>query len=268
MAKLPVKVADRLASALKRYQPILASAKARDINESDTVVIVGDMLADLFGYDKYSEVTSEFAIRSTYCDLAVKLDGRLTLLVEVKAIGGDLKEPHIKQAVDYAANQGCEWTVLTNGRCWRAYRVTFGRPIGHELVLDIAMESLNAKKATDLELLWLLSKEGQAKSGLSDYHAQREALSRFTLGALIQSAPVLAVLRRELRRITPDARIDEEEIRDALVNEVMKREVLEGEKATAAKKLVSRAASRALRQAAERVAGGGNKVDLVTAPEL
>ena len=54
-------------------------------------------------------------IRSTFCDLAVKLDGHLAFLIEVKAIGLELKEQFVKQAVDYAANQGVEWVVLTNG---------------------------------------------------------------------------------------------------------------------------------------------------------
>ena len=75
MANIPVKVADRLASSIKRFQPVLASAQSRDVNESDTVIIITDMLSDVFGYDKYSEVTSETAIRGTYCDLAVKLNG-------------------------------------------------------------------------------------------------------------------------------------------------------------------------------------------------
>ena len=39
------------------------------------------------GFDKYSEITSEYVIRSTYVDLAIKLDGKLALLIEVKAIG-------------------------------------------------------------------------------------------------------------------------------------------------------------------------------------
>ncbi len=43
-------------------------------------------------------------IRGTIYDLAVKLDGALALLIEVKAIGLDLKDQHIKQAVDHAAN--------------------------------------------------------------------------------------------------------------------------------------------------------------------
>jgi hypothetical protein len=52
MPQVPAKVADRLALAIKRFQPILASAQSRDVNESDTSIIVTDLLADLFGYDK------------------------------------------------------------------------------------------------------------------------------------------------------------------------------------------------------------------------
>ena len=77
MAKVPKKVAECLANGLKRFQPILNDARKRDINESDTSVIVADMLAYMFGYDKYAEITSEYAIRSTYCDLAIKIDGQL-----------------------------------------------------------------------------------------------------------------------------------------------------------------------------------------------
>lgn len=252
--KLPAKVAERIAAGLKRFIPVLEAAKARDINETDTVTIVKDILEAIMGFDKYEEITSEHAIRGTYCDLAIKLDGHLSLLLEVKAIGLQLKDQHVKQAVDYAANQGCEWVVLTNGIIWQAYRVGFSKPITNTLVLDISLTSLNARKAEDLSRLWLVSKEGLQKSGLAEYHAQREALSRYTLGALLQTDTVIEVLRRELRRVTPDARIDSEEIRAALADEVVKREVLEGERAEAARKLVNRAANRALRAPATKTA--------------
>jgi hypothetical protein len=49
---VPSKVAARIAAGIKRFQPNLASAKTRDVNESDTVVIVTHVLHDLFGYDK------------------------------------------------------------------------------------------------------------------------------------------------------------------------------------------------------------------------
>ncbi|HSF48578.1 MAG TPA: restriction endonuclease subunit R, partial [Burkholderiales bacterium] len=87
MPSVPTKVAERLSSALKRFQPILTSAQSRDVNEADTSIIVTDMLSDIFGYDRYSEVTREHAIRGTFCDLAIKMEGELQFIIEVKAIG-------------------------------------------------------------------------------------------------------------------------------------------------------------------------------------
>lgn len=92
MAVVPKKVAERLIVGVKQFQPILAAARSRDVNEADTVTIVKDMLADVFGYDKYSEVTSEHSIRGTYYDLATKIDGQVATLIEVKAVGLELRD--------------------------------------------------------------------------------------------------------------------------------------------------------------------------------
>lgn len=252
MASVPKKVAERLVAGIKRFQPILAAAKARDVGETDTVTIVKDMLADVFGYDKYSELTSEFAIRGTYCDLAIKLEALLATLVEVKAIGLELKESHSKQAVDYAANQGVDWVLLTNGIRWCVYHVVFSRPIAQELVVDIDFMTLNPKSESDIETLFLWCKEGWQRSALGDFRTQKQALSRFFLGAMVLSDPVLEVVRRELRRVSPDVRIDIEQIRTVLLNEVVKREVVEGDKAEEARKKITRAAGKSLRATASK----------------
>jgi len=251
MPAIPRKVADRLSTHIKRFQPILTTSKARDDGEADTVMIVTDMLADVFGYDKYSEITAEYAIRSTYCDLATKLDGTVQALIEVKAIGLELKDQHVKQAVDYAANQGVDWVLLTNGIRWRVYNVTYAKPIDQELVVEIDFCALNPKSQTDLEALYLLCKEGWIKSVLGDYQIQKQALSRFFLGALVLGEPVLDVIRRELRRVSPDVRIETEQIKAVLANEVLKREVIDGEKAEEARKKIARAAGKSLRKSSK-----------------
>ncbi len=74
----PKKVAERIKGGLKKFRKVLQEARNADRSEQDTVTIVTDMLADVFGYDKYEELTGEYAIRGTYCDLAVKLDGKVT----------------------------------------------------------------------------------------------------------------------------------------------------------------------------------------------
>lgn len=44
MASIPKRVEDRLAAGVKKYQLILAVAKSRDVNESDTLWILNDIL--------------------------------------------------------------------------------------------------------------------------------------------------------------------------------------------------------------------------------
>ena len=123
MSAIPAKILPRLTAGIKKFQTILNTAKAKDINESDTVVIVTDMLSEIFGFDKYSEITSEFAIKKTWCDLAIKVEDKVKFLIEVKAIGLHPKEDHIKQAVDYGSNYGVDWVILTSGIRWRIYKI-------------------------------------------------------------------------------------------------------------------------------------------------
>lgn len=158
-----------------------------------------------------------------------------------------MKDGHIKQAVDYAANQGVDWVVLTNAVQWRIYRVTFGQPIGHDLVAEFDFLALNPKADAHLEWLYLLTKEGLTRSVLDEYHVQRQAMSRFFLGAMILSDPVLDVVRRELRRVSPGVKIEVEEIRAILTDEVLKRDVMEGERAEDARRKISRSQGRSLR---------------------
>ena len=35
------------------------------------------MLEEIFGYDRYAEITTEYAVRALYCDVAIKIEGNL-----------------------------------------------------------------------------------------------------------------------------------------------------------------------------------------------
>lgn len=242
----PGRIAERLSNGLRRFQPIFASAKSRDVNESDTSMIITDVLAEIFGYDKYSEVTRELTIRGTHCDLATRIEGKFQMLIEVKAIGLDLRDAHAKQAVDYAANQGVEWVALTNGVIWKVFRVIFAKPIETELVLEFDFLTLNHKSPAHLESLYLLTRESMMKSGLYAYHDHLQATNKFYLAAVVLSDSVLDTIRRELRRVS-DVKVDIDELRALLKEEVIKREVIEGEKADAAHKKVTKSANKMLR---------------------
>lgn len=235
------RVRERLSGGLKRLVPVIVQQKARDVSEADTVTVVKDTLSDMFGYDKYAELTSEHSIRGTYCDLAVKIEGKLVLLIEVKAAGVDLDDRHVKQAIDYAVNQGVEWVMLTNASVWRLYNVIFAKPIDKRLLLELDITSLDGRKDATYESLYLFTKEGFLKGAHVELKDKQDATSRYTLGALLlHNDSVVGAIRRELRRVV-DVLVDEEEIIKALREEVIKRDVVEGPEAEQAAKRVNRA---------------------------
>jgi hypothetical protein len=73
---------------------------------------------------------------------------------------------------------------------------------------------------------------------------------------VVLSDACLETIRRELRRVSPDIKITTDQIKTSLTNEVLKREVVEGEKAEEARKVVAKAASKALRVVASKDGGG------------
>lgn len=262
MANIPSKVAERISNGLKKFQPIISSAVARDVNESDTVMIVSDILNEIFGYDKYSEVTREYAIRGTYVDLAIKLESKLRMLIEVKNVGVDLKDGHKKQATDYAANQGVDWVVLTNGIQWQLHRVSFVKPIDTELILEFNLLELNHKHSESVENLYLISRESLVKADIDEFHIHRQVMNKFAIAAIIVTEPVLLSIRRELKRLTTNLSIDVDEIESIIMKEVLKREVVEGDKAIEAKKKITKALSKPLRIRNEKKSDNGEKSNL------
>jgi hypothetical protein len=248
--KVSKRFLDRARKNLRRYQKAFAAARSRDVGESDTCVIISDFLADVLGYDKYSEVTTEFAIRSTFCDLAIKTNGRLQFLIEVKSVGTELKDIHARQATDYAANEGVDWVLLTNGAQWKAYRLRFEKPIQVHEAFAIDLLSPDVKPNQLLEKLYLISKEAGGGSAMESYYRQQDAKSRYMVGQLLLSEPLLGSVRRELRRLFPGVRATTEELATLLRTEVIKRDVLEGERAQAAEKAIRRGTRRRLREKA------------------
>ena len=238
MSNIPKKVIERFIKSTPRFQKVLQIAKDRDVNESDTVSILKDMLGEVFGYDKYLEVTSEFSIRSTYCDLAIKVDDKVQFLIEAKSIGIELKDIHMKQACDYGANHGVPWVILTNGITWKIYKIRFEQPINFDMVYTFDFLTLNIKNEKCQECLFILAKEGLAKDAREEFYEKVQSVNRYVIGNLLLCEPILGPLRRELKRLAEGMKIEIDEIENILRNEVLKREIVEGDEAETARKRV------------------------------
>lgn len=232
--KITKKTEERIKSSMAKFQKVLAIAKVRDLNESDTVAIITDILAEVFGYDKYLEVTSELAIRGTYCDLAIKLGDKFQYLIECKAIGTDLKETHLRQAIGYGANKGIQWLILTNGLEWQIYRLRFEQPIAWDLVVRFSLDTISVKNERDLEKLIVVTKEGVEKGAREEMFEKAQCVNRFVVGSLILSDVVVGLLKRELKKLAEGISIEDSEIVGLLRDGVLRRDLLEGEESEAA----------------------------------
>lgn len=241
MAIIPKKASERFVKTVGTFQKVLANAKDRDVNEADTVSIVADIVSSVFGFDKYTEITSEFCIRGTYCDLAIKVNNKPQYLIEVKAIGLDLKDNHLRQAVNYGATQGIQWVVLTNGIIWDIYNIRLEKSVQHELVCSIDLLTVNPRKIEDQEKLWLLCKEGLSKAAMDEFAHRAQSVNRFVIGAILVGDEVAKTIRKELKKIVPTLKIENSEIQTILKNEVLKREVFEGDSATRASGIIKKA---------------------------
>ncbi len=251
MIKIPKKVAGRWPSSIRALTSIAMSHKTKDVSEADTVTLVKDMLSDIFGYDKYNELTSEQQIRGTFCDLAVRIEDKIRILIEVKAAALPLNDNHLRQAINYGAHEGIEWVVLTNALEWRLYRIKFGQPVDYEQVSVFCIADINLKNEEDQRKLFLLCREGITANAMGIYHQHISLLNKFTVAQVVLSEPVVTCIRREMRRYFPDLKIEIESISDLLTNDILKREVIDGEKVKDAQQRIKKAASRSARAQAK-----------------
>lgn len=249
--KIAKKVSDRLVAGIKRYQPIVRRIAERDVSEADTVTVIKDILSDVFGYDKYAELTSEQQIRGTFCDLAVKIDGKVHYLAEIKSAGTSLNENHLKQAVNYGAHQGIEWIILSNAVHWKIFRIKFGQPIDWEEVYSFDLSQMSSRSQDELEKLYMLCRESISSDALQEYHRQAQIVNRYVTSALLFHDPVIAAIRKEFRKLFENIKVSDEDIRILLANEIVKRDALDGDLAKAAQASIKKAEGVLKRRAAK-----------------
>ena len=221
----------------------------RDISEADTVTVCKDMLSDIFGYDKYIELTSEQQIRGTFCDLAVKIGNKVHYLAEIKSAGTSLNNNHLRQAVNYGAHEGIEWVLLTNAIVWKIYRIKFAQPIDWEEVYCFDMGTLSSRSPDDLAKLFMLCRESITTDALHQFHQQAQILNRHVIAELMLGDPMVGALRKEMRRLFAGLKTSDDELRALLTTEVIKRDNLDGEPAKVAKTTIKKAVSALMRKA-------------------
>lgn len=199
---------------LKKFLPHLIQAKTDSLNEADTVQRIIKVFESVLGYSLLSEITRESNIKDKYVDLAIKIDGRIRLLVEVKSAGTVLRDRHIEQAERYAAEGNHRWVVLTNGTAWNLYHLTFEEGIEYERLFAIDLSDSDAFDAS-VTCMELLHRTCVRKGQLDSHWDKRVAMNPASVGKSLFSEEVLRMIRRDIKK-RENLAVDEEDLAAAI----------------------------------------------------
>lgn len=222
MKELTASKKRKLLSSLKQYRKRYLLGKNPELDESGTRLMINSVLTDVLGFKSIEEVKTEYMIRGTYADYVIQVKGKRYFIVEVKAMGLELSEKHLRQAVNYAANEGIEWALLTNGRCFDFYRVIFDKPIESRKVFSADLTDESQLKLA-LESLQFITKSIITHKGLENLWNKYSALEPSNISRLLYSKHIVNFLKRQLRR-THKNKFSDEEIK-AVLTRVIEEEV-------------------------------------------
>jgi hypothetical protein len=210
---------EKMLSALKDYKKRYLSKDLSNLDESGTRIMINSFLTSILGYQELEEIKTEYMIKGTYADYIVQTGGSRHFLVEVKAYSIDLSDKHLRQAINYGANEGIEWALLTNGRQFQFYRILFEKPIAEKLVFNIDFNDEEFSIKDALDQFMYFHREAVVKNSLSALWSRFTALEPSGLAGLLFAPQVIVFLKKELKS-KYDTRFDENEIYNALLDVV------------------------------------------------
>ncbi|HEY9487851.1 MAG TPA: type I restriction enzyme HsdR N-terminal domain-containing protein [Chryseosolibacter sp.] len=188
----------KLLHGIKEYRKQFFAKDIQELDESGTRIMVNHILTDLLGYKSLEEIKTEYMIKGTYADYVIQIDGTRHFLVEVKALSLALSNKHLRQAIEYAANEGVEWAVLTNGRILQLYKVIFAQPIDSKMVFEINLSNPDTTKGC-LECLQYLHRDSVVKKGFNQLWNNFMAMEKTTIASLVLSKPGIAFLSKQIK---------------------------------------------------------------------
>jgi hypothetical protein len=205
---------EKITAALKLYIKKYFSNNLTDLDESGTRILINTFLTDVLGYTQIEEIKTEYMIKGTYADYMVQVGGVRHFLVEVKALSLKLNESHLRQTVNYGANEGIEWALLTNGKSFEMYKILFNKPIESVKVFSIDLSNPASIKDA-VEYLQYLHKDAIKGKGLDCLWSKTIALDPINVAGLLYSPQIVSHIKKMLKE-RYDSKFEESDIENSI----------------------------------------------------
>ncbi|MBN2269247.1 MAG: hypothetical protein JXN61_01450 [Sedimentisphaerales bacterium] len=214
---------DRLCRKIEEIRTKLEKLRRHTLKETSTRTIIIDPLLESLGWGirDPDEVRLEYpTVDGKSVDYALKINKRTVLLVEAKCLDDPLTDVKaIIQVVGYAANDGIEWCVLTNGVLWKVYRSVEKCPAPDKLMFEVSLDPAGLEDVSTEQIakqIWRFSRDEMAKGTLDALGEQTFTDSKVekALDALMSDAP--RALLNLVNKMTKDENLKPQKIRESL----------------------------------------------------
>jgi predicted type IV restriction endonuclease len=208
----------RITKNVNTLIPKLNLAFKKQENESNTRLLINQMLQEVLGYN-IDCIKTEQKIEGRKADYVLCVDETDVMVIEAKRIGMQLREGQIFQATSYGAYSGIKWAVLTNGMVWQLYHISTGEKIETDLIFTVdLMDGLNEEEAF---YFYMLSRHGICRKNLlEDSWRKIRALSYDNIMGAILSDEVVTKIRKVLSKQT-GYKLTDEELRNAIEENIL-----------------------------------------------
>lgn len=180
---------EELQSQLKKHQ-------RSSLKELPTRTIFIDQLLGSLGWDVRDpdEVELEYpTVDGKAVDYALKINKKVVALVEAKALNDPLDDvKSITQVVGYAANDGVEWCVLTNGIKYKVYSSSQRTTAPNKLLFEVSIDPGDESKQSIEQIASQLSR------------LSRDSMARGVLDQLGEEIFTTAKVRKALDGLFTD----------------------------------------------------------------
>lgn len=208
----------KMLAALKSYRKQYLDGNITELDESGTRLLLNSFLSDVLGYKPIEEIKTEYMIKGTYADYVVQVNGTRHFLVEVKALSYDLSEKHLRQTINYGANEGIEYALLTNGRNFEFYKIIFSKPIDSRKIFTLDLSDASTHKEA-IEYLQHLHRDSTIKNQFKPLWNKCEATDPMNIAGVLSSEPVLNLVKK-LIKVKYGEKCEEQDILNA-VNKII-----------------------------------------------
>jgi hypothetical protein len=212
-----------IAKCIENLRIQLERHRKEGLKEYPTRTIFIDPLLAALGWDVRDpdEVELEHpTVDGKSVDYAMKVNRKVVLHWEAKQLGDPLDDvKSITQVVGYAANDGIEWCVLTNGVRYKVYRASEKASAPDKLLFEVSIAPKDSNGLTVEELarqFYRLSRESMAKGLLDQLGTEifTTGKVRKVLDRLFAETPASFI--RLIRKAMADSSVTPSQIEQAL----------------------------------------------------